>query len=74
MLAVCPRNIYVLCCDIVDVLQVVFVDKIVDFELAMFANEGIIQVIHQKIKSKENTNILALSANRCEMMLRLQCL
>lgn len=42
MLAVCPRNIYVLCCDAVDVLQVVFVDKIVDFELAMFANEGII--------------------------------
>lgn len=42
MLAVCPRNIYVLCCDVVDVLQVVFVDKIVDFELAMFANEGII--------------------------------
>lgn len=42
MLAACPRNIYVLCCDVVDVLQVVFVDKIVDFELAMFANEGII--------------------------------
>lgn len=42
MLAVCPLNIYVLCCDVVDVLQVVFVDKIVDFELAMFANEGII--------------------------------
>lgn len=42
MLALCPRNIYVLCCDVVDVLQVVFVDTIVDFELAMFANEGII--------------------------------
>lgn len=41
MLAVRPRNIYVLCCDVVNVLQVVFVDKkIVEFELALFANEG----------------------------------
>lgn len=67
--AVCLRSIYVLCCNVVNVLQVVLVNKIVKFYLSnliwlIVCKWGYyIQVIQLKIKSREYTNKQTLNLN-----------